>query len=258
MTVEACAQLVERGDPDRHAVTRAADPAAQARLWPLYALNLEVARAPWVTQEPMIAEMRLQWWREAVEEIAAGKEPRAHEVAAPLAAVIRDAALPVDLLDGMIAARRWDIYRDPFDDDAALFAHLDATAGHLMWLAALALGAPASAEAPVRDFARGAGLAAWLRAVPELEARGRLPLPDGTLAAVTALARQGLAHIAKARARRREVPRQVLPALLTGWEAGAVLKLAAREPGRVASGALNRAEFARRGGLMLRALSGRW
>ena len=186
MTLEACAQLVERGDPDRHAVTRAADPAAQARLWPLYALNLEVARAPWVTQEPMIAEMRLQWWREAVEEIAAGKAARAHEVAAPLAGVMRDAALPVEVLDAMIAARRWDIYRDPFDGAEALFAHLDATAGNLMWLAALALGAPASAEAPVRDFARGAGLAAWLRAAPELEARGRAPLPDPEPQAVRA------------------------------------------------------------------------
>ena len=58
---------------------------ARRVLFPLYAFNIEVSRAPWVTAEPMIAEMRLQFWRDVVEEIAAGKPPRAHEVAAPLA-----------------------------------------------------------------------------------------------------------------------------------------------------------------------------
>ncbi|TNF18762.1 MAG: phytoene synthase, partial [Rhodobacteraceae bacterium] len=60
---QACAAIVEKGDPDRFASAMAAPVAARARLFPLYAFNLEVARAPWVTQEPMIAEMRLQWWR---------------------------------------------------------------------------------------------------------------------------------------------------------------------------------------------------
>ena len=38
----ACAALVERADPDRFAATMAAPVAARARLWPLYALNIEV------------------------------------------------------------------------------------------------------------------------------------------------------------------------------------------------------------------------
>ncbi len=50
MSIAACAALVERGDPDRFAATMAAPMAARARLWPLYALNLEAARAPWVTK----------------------------------------------------------------------------------------------------------------------------------------------------------------------------------------------------------------
>ena len=126
MSLQACAALVERGDPDRFAATMAAPVAARARLFPLYAFNLEVARAPWVTQEPMIAEMRLQFWRDAVAEAAEGRT-RAHEVAGPLAQVIREAALPVDLLDALIAARRWDIWREPFADGAELDRHLDAT-----------------------------------------------------------------------------------------------------------------------------------
>ncbi len=67
MSLAACAALVERGDPDRFLAVMAAPAWARARLFPLYAFNLEVARAPWVTEEPMIAEMRLQWWRDVVE-----------------------------------------------------------------------------------------------------------------------------------------------------------------------------------------------
>ena len=81
----ACAQLVERGDPDRFAAAMAAPVRARAVLFPLYAFNLEVARAPWLTQESMIAEMRLQWWRDALEEIRAGGLVRRHEVVTPLA-----------------------------------------------------------------------------------------------------------------------------------------------------------------------------
>ena len=70
--IQACAELVARGDPVRFRATMAAPLAVRKALFPLYALNLEVARAPWLTEEPMIAEMRLQFWRDVVEEAGAG------------------------------------------------------------------------------------------------------------------------------------------------------------------------------------------
>ena len=86
--VNACAAIVQRGDPDRFMATMAAPVAARRVLFPLYAFNVEVARAPWVTEESMIAEMRLQWWRDAVEEVAKGGVVRRHEVVTPLAEVL--------------------------------------------------------------------------------------------------------------------------------------------------------------------------
>ena len=82
MTLPPLAETLSRGDPDRFAALLAMPPAARDRLLPLYAFNLEIARAPWVTAEPVIAEMRLQWWRDTVAEIGEGRPPRAHEVAA--------------------------------------------------------------------------------------------------------------------------------------------------------------------------------
>lgn len=252
MMLDACARLVERGDPDRFLAVRAAAPWARELLFPLYAFNLEVARAPWVTQEPMIAEMRLQWWRDVLAEAT----PRGHEVAGPLQALIRDAGLPLPVLDRMVAARRWDVWREPFDDAAALAEYLEDTAAGLMWLAARALGAPDAAEAPVRAYGWAAGLANFLRAVPELQARGRRPLPQG--AEVADLARQGLARLEQARAARGLVPKGVAPALLAGWQAEGLLRLAVSDPAAVREGRLKLSEFARRGGLLWQAATGRW
>ncbi|MGL4415534.1 squalene/phytoene synthase family protein [Roseinatronobacter monicus] len=252
------AEKLRIGDPDRYAATLAAPEDVREQLWPLYAFNLEIARAPWMTAEPMIAEMRLQFWADVLDEIAEGKAPRAHEVASPLAEVWRAADLPLALGHEMIAARRWDIYREPFADDAALEAHLNATSGHLMWLGALALGVGPQAEAPLRDMGHAAGLANWLLAVPRLEAAGRIPLVDGRDNAVAALAQAGLMRLKRARAHRAKVPARALPVMLTGWQAGAILTTAAKTPHLVQAGGIKSSEFKRRGSLLLRALSGRW
>jgi 15-cis-phytoene synthase len=245
VTTEACAALVERGDPDRFAAVMAAPPGARPKLWPLYAFNLEIARAPWVTKEPMIAEMRLQWWRDVVAE----PNPRAHEVAGPLHDLIRSTNLPMDTLDRMVAARRWDIHRDPFADVAAFDGYIEDTGAGLMWLAARAIGAPDAAEAPVR--------ANYLRAVPDLEQRGRLPLVDGRPQAVTELAEQGLARLGKARLARHSIGAGG-PALLAGWQTSTLLRQVVADPMAVAEGRLDLSEFSRRGRLMWQGLTGLW
>lgn len=253
MTVDACAALVERGDPDRFAALMAAPVAARGAMAVLYAFNLEVARAPWVTKEPMIAEMRLQFWRDVVADAASGKT-RAHEVAGPLAGLIRDRGLPADVLDRIVEARRWDIYTEAFEDQAAFDTYLDDTAGGLMWVTAVALGAAPVFEGAVRDVGYAAGLAAYLRAVPELEARGRIPLLDGRAQGVSALAGRGLRRLSQGRAGR---PRGLAAAaLLPAWQAGAILRQARAEPHRVAGGTLGQSDFARRFGLLKAAFFG--
>ncbi len=253
MSVEDCAGLVERGDPDRFAAVMAAPVGLRARLWPLYAFNLEVAKAAWVTKEPMIAEMRLQWWRDVVAEPTA----RAHEVAGPLHDLIAAAGLPVAALDRMAAARVWDVYKEAFEDHADFDRYIDETSGGLMWLAAKACGATDQAEATVRAYGWATGLAGYLRAVPELKKRGRLPLVDGRAEAVQELARVGLAKLAQARAGRALVG-MAAPALLVGWQAEGLLKQVVTEPRVVAEGRMGLSEFARRGGLVWQALTGRW
>lgn len=246
---------IERGDPTRFAALMAAPPSARTPLATLYAFNLEIARAPWVTKEPMIAEMRLQWWRDALEDAANGTV-RAHEVMAPLADLITRQSLPLDTLDRMVEARRWDIYSEPFTDQTAFDDYLMDTAGGLMWLSAKALGAGAASEPAVRDFGWATGLAAFLQAVPDLVDRGRIPLLDGRDEGVAALATRGLARLATARA--ALIDTAAKPALLAGWQTHSLLTMAAREPARVGAGQLQLSEFTRRGRLLWQAFTDRF
>lgn len=156
MTVEACAELVLRGDPDRHATARLAGDRA-ARLFPLYAFNLEVARIPSVVSEPLLGEIRLQWWRDAVAEIFDGKPPRRHEVVAPLAEAIEAAALPRALFEQLLDARSYDLAGPAFADRPLLDAYLDGTSGALTRLAARALGGGESADGRRGISAGGSG-----------------------------------------------------------------------------------------------------
>ncbi len=256
MTDAAVAGLVKRGDPDRWRSAMTAPPAARPGLMALYAFNLEIARAPFVASEAAIAQIRLRWWLDAIAEIYERAPPRRHEVVEPLAATIAAGDLPRRLFEEMIAARLADAEAAPLRDRTALELYIDHTAGHLMELAARHLGAEGGALPVVRDFARGAGTAALLRALPELRARGRDPLPSAL--PLADLARDGLAAIARARARRDRVPRTAAPALLAGWQAERVLRRVASDPAAVRPGGLEIAEAVARAGLLWRGISGRW
>ncbi len=250
----ACAALVERGDPERFRAIMVAPVAARGPLFTLAAFNLEVARAPWVTQESMIAEMRLQWWRDALEEIQQGVAVRRHEVVTPLATVLRKE--DCQLLDELVAARRWDIYRDPFEDQAALVQHLEKTAGNLMAASVGALGGQTSQAAHDAGFAHG--VANWFAAIPALEQAGRLPMADGRPEAVQALAKQALERLQASRAKRSEIAPNARPALLMAAQAEPVLRQVLQNPARVAAGHLGISRFRQQMRLIRQAATGRW
>lgn len=247
MTLQASADLVRRGDPDRFAAAMAAPIEARKVLFPLYAFNLEVARAPWVASEPMIGEMRLQWWRDALDEIATGGPVRRHEVTTPLAEILDPSGARA--LDTVVTARRWDLYTEPFEDEAHFHAYVGAGAT-LMWTAARLLGAASETEDAIRRTGHAAALARYVAAVPDLEARGRVPLIDGRPDAVADLAREALNDLPGARDLNRRLPPTPRAALLEAWQARPLLTLALNHPERVAQGTLRLSEFRKRLGLL--------
>ena len=250
----ACAQLVERGDPDRFAATMAAPVETRKVLFPIYAFNVEVSRAPWVTQEAIIAEMRLQWWTDALEEIASGGLVRRHEVVTSLAHVLDETA--ARQLQRVTQARLWDVYRDPFEDQVAFSNYIEDTSASLLLAASQSL----SNKMPeaLTDLGHAMGLAQFLRAVPELERLGRRPLVDGRPEAVRDLAAQGFDRLVKSRGARATIPEAARPVTLAAWQAGPILKQARSDPRRVANGTLGMPEAYKKTRLIWQAATGRW
>ncbi|PLS22239.1 phytoene/squalene synthase family protein [Neptunicoccus cionae] len=257
--IASCAQTVHSGDPMRFLSAMTASGADRDALMVLYAFNVEVSRAPWVTEEPMIAEMRLQWWIDAVEEIFTGATVRRHQVVTPLAELAARKQLPRARFDALIAARRWDIYKEPHADDAALWAYLADTAGGLMALGVQAVDGGSLDEETLEAahrYGTGCGAAALLEAVPALEASNRYPLVDGTAQGVTAFAATALEQLEAARRELKTVARPKRAALRSGWLAHGVLRQAVREPVLVGAGMLGRSDAGKRLRLMGLAATG--
>jgi hypothetical protein len=250
MSVTACAELVERGDPDRFAAAMSAPPQARAMLWPVYAFNLEVARAPWLTNEPIIAEMRLQFWRDVLDEIEAAKAPRAHEVAAPLHALHQTRPLALSAFHDMINARRLDIAREAFAGPDALWAYLNQGAGSLMWASVSALGG--TDETAARTLGQAAGLANWLEAHPKVIAAGWFAAQPDIYPHLIDMALADLARL------KRVDFQAATAAARAAWRAKAILQKAKSSPQAITNGTLASSEFRRRTSLTWRTLRGRW
>jgi phytoene synthase len=175
MSATACEAIVRQADPDRYIAALFAPAQKRPLLFALYAFNHELAHVGDVVREPMMGEIRLQWWREAVEGARAGN-PRAHDVARGLAEAFVRVDLPMDLFEAMIDARTFDIIPDSFATLEALEAYADATSGNLMRLAARVLGHVVH-DALAREAGIAFALAGILRAIPFHAARRKLFLP---------------------------------------------------------------------------------
>lgn len=108
-----CAEQVRRLDYDRWLTTLFAPVPRRRSLLALYAFNLEIARIRETVSEPMLGEIRLQWWRDAIEELYQGHARRhaALEALAPEAGAIDRA-----LFERLLEARHFDLEnRQPRD-----------------------------------------------------------------------------------------------------------------------------------------------
>lgn len=212
MTLAACTETLRQHDPDRFGAVLVAEAGDRPALVTLYALNLEVARAPFQSAEPMLAEMRLQWWVDRLDQMGQGLAPPLHDVLTPL----WDAwGAGAGALNPLAEARRRDCDRQPFAGPDAVVAYVEATAGTLMGFAAQACGAPDNARDIVAHQARGAGLAAWLRALPQLQAL-RLGLDPARPDDARALAEQARDGLRMASRQHRKLPRRAAAALFPG------------------------------------------
>lgn len=177
-----CDRMLRDADKDRWLASLFAPARHRPALHALYAFNQEAASVRDRIREPMAGEIRLQWWREAVEGV------REDAAANPVAAALRDTVarykLPSKALLDLLDARVFDLYDDPMPSMADLEGYCGETSSALVRLAAIILN---DGEEPGgADAAGHAGMAIALvglmRALPWTSARGQLYLPADLLA----------------------------------------------------------------------------
>ena len=171
--------LVRSADRDRFLAALFAPEPARTDLLALLAFDHELARTRLVTREPMLARIRLQWWREAMAEAAGTAKPRAQPIVESLSEMMRRRAMAPEKLTALIDAREEEV-EGPLDVLRAGHALAD------LQLAVLGIG-----HAATRQAARAVA-AAWL-------------MGEGP---------ERAALLAEARALRRDIDPSALPVLL--------------------------------------------
>jgi phytoene synthase len=178
-----CEALVREGDPDRYWASLFAPADKRRHLHALHAFNFEIARVRESVREALMGEIRLQWWRDALQGEVRG-DVRANPVAAALDDTIVRFRLPRQPLVDLIDARIFDLYEDPMPGLNDLEGYCGETSSSLIQLAGIILSD--GAEAAAADAAGHAGVAyamtGLLRAFPWHARRGQVFLPADILA----------------------------------------------------------------------------
>jgi 15-cis-phytoene synthase len=173
-----CEGLLRRDDRDRWLASLFIPRELRPHIRALYAFSVEIARVREIVSEPLLGEIRFQWWRDALEG-AHGGEAKANPVAAALLDTIARFDLPESPLLELIYARGRGLYGEPMDSVVALESYTEATCSNLLRLAALILDGEESAAS--RDAALHAGIAygitGLIRALPWHCARGQVFIP---------------------------------------------------------------------------------
>jgi phytoene synthase len=233
--------LVRREDRDRFLTAMFVPSERRGDIMALYAFNVEVARIRESVSETLIGRMKLQWWRDVIDGLYAGRPaPRGNPVAEALARCVHDRGLDRDDFEALLSARERDLESDDhgftLGDVTELESYAEGTASRLTCLALQVLGAADEASrSAARHVGIGYALTGILRAVLFHARDHRLYLPRSTLnhagiagvedvqarpratalaAIIRDLAAIAGAHLAKARD--ASVPRAAIPALLLG------------------------------------------
>ncbi len=163
---------------DRYLAARLAPRGVRRDLIALAAFVGETARIIAMASEPLVGEMRLQWWRDALAPLRSGGEATGNPIADALRATMARHALPAELFSTLLDAQSRALDPGWAAAGAVFGRYLDDTDGAAFRLAARILGVPPSDATDKLLLAAGQayGGVQLLRAVPlMLNARSRLP-----------------------------------------------------------------------------------
>ena len=224
--IEFCASLLKESDPSRFRSIMAAPEKLRPYYFVIFALNVEVSKAPYLTKEPLIAEIRLQWWLDVLDEIIGEKAVRKHAVATPLSKCIGKSHARE--LKKFVLARKWDIHFNGFDSLTELKKYLYETTGILFQVAA---GRNVvTKDKYFHDACMAIALANYLAATPELKRAGKLPFAGLSPIEIGEQCRIAIANLKTAKSHMENFTERERWVLFTGWKSEKILTKIFRNP----------------------------
>lgn len=181
-------ECARAGEPDRYLAALLSPPPQRDALLALAAFSAELARIPLrVVREPVMGQLRLEWWRAALADAREREgESAGHAVADAMRVAIRDFQLPAVLLDNLIDVHAPLLSDRPFLNEAALDDFLRRAEGGLFALSAGVMGAETDGDdvgAASAAAGRAYGGVRLLQSLPRSLSLGRIPVLASELAA---------------------------------------------------------------------------
>lgn len=186
---EAVVKRLRRRDYASYLSVRMAPEAVREPLFWLQGFFHDVAQIPYKVDEPLLGEIRLQWWRDAITKLGRG-ERIGHPVADGLQAVLEaDDGLLAQAMTGIVDSYRFDVQKSPVPDMPGFYGLMDQRYGGLL-RAGLLIGGHSRPETVLMATEAGMAIGATevIAQLPLALGAQLQPLPQDMLAA------HGLSH----------------------------------------------------------------
>ncbi len=174
---------VKQYDYDRWLTCLFALAEKREHLFALLSFNSEISRVRETVSEPLLGDIRLQWWRDALTGLETGNVKK-HPTVEALHKLNREVPLDLALMQGMVDMRAKDLDPAPNTTDGQLIIYADMTAGavqRLMYRALVGSEDSKSVEA-VTLAGRAYGLFGILQAIPFHGRNGLVLIPKQRMA----------------------------------------------------------------------------
>ena len=185
-----CESTVRDGDRDLWLASLFWPQPARRHAHALLAFGLEIAKVREVVSQPMLGEIRHQWWRDQITARQGGGNPVAEALVDTIVAFNLDA----ERLLALIEARSFDLYDDPMPSTVALENYARDTSSTLFEAIARVLAPGRLPPAAVDEAGRAYALTRLLRDLPYQVMRGQLFLPADVLDQFQLPAAEVMAH----------------------------------------------------------------
>lgn len=169
---------MQKRDYESYLISQFYPPEYRDGFYALRAFYIELATVQESVSNPIIGNMRMQFWRDALKGIADGRPPK-HPIALALSDASRRASLPTYHLKRIVDARDAELHTPTHLTMDSLIAHGESTASTFMYLLLSMVGESAS-----HTFSHAAShvgvaqtISTLLRALPYHASKGHMVIP---------------------------------------------------------------------------------